>query len=267
MATAYQVEQLTNHWLPMKLTKSTLDKLPLPEDTPTFYRDDEIRGFGVKVFPSGVKTFFLEKRVAGKPKRISIGRYGEEFTTEQARKEAHKLAGKIAAGTDPIAEKKEAELKTVTLGEAYADYLKARKDLKPKTLKNYGHVMDNSFADWRAKPLLAITKDMIGKRHTKLGEQNGEAWANLSMRVLRALFNFAAGQYEDSQGRSLITENPVKRLSQTRAWYRVDRRQTVIKPHELEAWFTGVMALPNETLRPTFRTRKYSASPSPWCGQ
>jgi len=48
------------------------------------------------------------------------------------------------------------------------------------------------------------------------------------MRVLRALFNFAAGQYEDSQGKSLITDNPVKRLSQTRAWYRVERRQSFI---------------------------------------
>jgi integrase len=69
------------------------------------------------------------------------------------------------------------------------------------------------------------------------------------MRVLRALFNFAAGQYEDSQGKSLITENPVKRLSQTRAWYRVERRQTFIKAHELEAWHNGIQCLKNETLR------------------
>ena len=56
----------------------------------------------------------------------------------------------------------------------------------------------------------------------------------------RALFNFAAGQYEDSQGKSLITDNPVKRLSQTRAWYRVERRQTFIKSHETLSWYTGV---------------------------
>jgi len=88
---------------------------------------------------------------------------------------------------------------------------------------------------------------MIAKRHTKLGEENGEAWANLSMRVLRALFNFAAGKYEDSQGRSLIPENPVKRLSQTRAWHRVGKRTGHIKASQLAAWFQGVLALPNET--------------------
>jgi len=53
------------------------------------------------------------------------------------------------------------------------------------------------------------------------------------MRLLRALFNFAAGQYENAQGKSLITENPVNRLSQTRAWYRVEARQTFIKSHDL----------------------------------
>ena len=69
------------------------------------------------------------------------------------------------------------------------------------------------------------------------------------MRLLRALFNFAAGQYEDAQGKTMITENPVKRLSQTRAWYRVERRQTFIKSHDLAAWYDGVQTLQNETLR------------------
>jgi hypothetical protein len=78
--------------------------------------------------------------------------------------------------------------------------------------------MKESFSDWANKPLLDITKDLVAKRHSKLGESS-EARANLSMRVLRALFNFAIMQYEDAQGRVLIADNPVKRLSQARAWY------------------------------------------------
>ncbi len=73
--------------------------------------------------------------------------------------------------------------------------------------------------------------------------------ANLAMRLLRALFNFAAGQYEDTQGKSLITENPVKRLSQTRAWYRIERRQSFIKAHELAPWYEGVQQLQSDVLR------------------
>jgi integrase len=232
----------------MRINNTEINKLTIPADKPVFYRDDEIKGFGVKVFTSGAISFFLEKKINGKGKRITIGRYGE-LTAEQARKQAVKLAGQIASGGDPIAERKEKELKGVTLGQAFADYLATRKDLKPKTLKDYNRVISTAFEDWNNKPLLSITKDMIAKRHTKLGEENGEAWANLSMRVLRALFNFAIGKYEDSQGRSLVPENPVKRLSQTRAWYKVDKRKGHVKPGQLAAWFRGVLALPNETLR------------------
>lgn len=73
------------------------------------------------------------------------------------------------------------------------------------------------------------------------------------MRFVRALFNFAAGQYEDSKGQSLIAENPVKRLSQTQAWYRVDRKQTVIKPHDLAPWYRAVMGLLDDS---RIRTRE-----------
>jgi integrase len=38
----------------------------------------------------------------------------------------------------------------------------------------------------------------------------------------------------------------VKRLSQTRAWYRIERRQTVIKAHDLAAWYSAVMNIKND---------------------
>lgn len=93
------------------------------------------------------------------------------------------------------------------------------------------------FADWQDKAITDINKDMVSKRHNKIGAETGEAYANLSMRFLRALFNFAIAQYEDGSGHSILRENPVMRLTQTRAWYRVDRRQTVIKPlTDLQWW-------------------------------
>ena len=53
------------------------------------------------------------------------------------------------------------------------------------------------------------------------------------MRFLRALFNFAIAQYEDGSVHSVLRENPVMRLTQIRAGYRVDRLQTPIKLHQL----------------------------------
>src|SRR3990167_7421040 len=233
----------------MKITKLVVDKILPPKDRDqVFYRDDQLKDFAVRVTASGVKSFVIEKIIGNKVKRITLGRFGE-LTVEQARKEAQKLMGKIAIGIDPIAEKKSTKVKAVTLAEVFQDYLKSRKELKPKTLYDYNNLIRVAFNEWKNKPLLSITKDKIVKHHERLGTERGAAYANQSMRVLRALFNFAAGQYEDSQGKSLIVDNPVSRLSQTRAWYRIERRHTFVKSHELVAWYQSVMNLQNETLR------------------
>lgn len=232
----------------IKLTKSVVNKAKSPKDKDqAFIRDVELKGFALRITARGVKSFIVETTIGNKVRRMTIGRYGK-LTAENARNEAKKILGNIASGGDPIAERKQARAKSVTLKEVFTDYLKARKSLKPSTVYDYERVMKESFADWGNKPLLDITKDLVAKRHSKLGEAS-EARANLSMRVLRALFNFAITQYEDVQGRALIADNPVKRLSQARAWYRVERRQSYIKSHELAPWYEGIKKLENKTLR------------------
>jgi integrase len=236
----------------MRLTKIFVDKLMIPissgkSTAQKRYYDDTLKGFGVRVTSGGTKAFFVEKNISHKLRRITIGRY-PDLTVEQARKEANKLLGKIATGIDPVAEKQASKVKSIQLNQAFEDYLKVRKTLKPKTLYDYKRIMTIAFKDWQNKPLLSITKDNISKRHEVLAEKHGKAYANLAMRMLRAVFNFASSQYEDAQGRSLISENPIKRLSQTRAWYRIERRQTFIKAHELPHWYKAVTELSNETL-------------------
>ena len=227
----------------MKLTKTAIDKLTLPtEGNQKRYYDETFRGFGVRVTANGAKSFFIEKMVGQKQKRLTIARY-PELTVEQAKKEAIKLLAKIATGIDPVVEKKALKQRGITLQKALEDFLNARKAMKASTSAEYQRVFNQVFPDWLDKPLLVITKDMVAKRHEKYGKERSEAGANLGMRILRAVFNFAAGQYEDEKGKALILENPVKRLSHTRAWYRIDRRQTVIKRHELAVWYEGLQQL------------------------
>lgn len=233
----------------VKINKTFVEKaeVPVGKDQ-VFYRDSELKGFALRVTAAGTKSFVVEKNIGNKIRRITLGKYGA-LTAEQARKEAQKTIGQIATGIDPIAEKQGMKINNMTLNDVFNDYKKARKSLKHNTLYNYERVLNVAFAGWVNKSFLSITKDKVAKHHEKLGKESGEAYANLAMRLLRALFNFAAGQYEDAQGRSLVIENPVKRLSQTRAWYRVERRQTFIKAHELAPWYAGVQRLENETLR------------------
>ncbi|MCW8410135.1 integrase family protein [Legionella sp. PATHC035] len=238
----------------MRINKTNIENLDIPkpikagQSAQKKYYDDNLKGFGVRVTSGGTKAFFVEKLINRKLNRITIGRY-PEISPDMARKKATELLGQIAMGKDPVAEKRAQSMREITLNEVFQEYLQTRKTLKSKTINNYTHMIDKAFPTWKNKPMLSFTKDHISKHHEKLGTEHGEAYANLAMRVLRALFNFAAGQYEDAQGKSLIMENPVRRLSQTRAWYRVERRQTYIKSHELKAWYAGLKTTQNEVLR------------------
>jgi integrase len=232
----------------MRLTKSSVDAAKAAEGRDqVFYRDDLLKGFALRVTANGAKSFIMEKLIDGKVKRMTLGRYGE-LTVEQARKEAQKLMGKIATGINPLAEKQVQKVKALTLNGVFQEYLKTRK-LKPKTANDYTLLFRNVFADWQNKAFLSITKVEITARHTQIGTNNGKAYANLAMRLLRAIYNFAEIHYKDKQTEQLSIENPVLCLSKTHTWYRIARRKTYIRSHQLAAWHQSVMNLKNETLR------------------
>jgi integrase len=230
-----------------KLTKSIVEAIPYPETGQKFYRDSEIKGFGLRVGTAS-KVYIAESKVSNKTVRVTIGRHGI-FTAEQARQEAKKILSTIARGINPNDADKAKRARGVTLSEVFQAYLVARSSLKPRTVYDYKRLMGTYLADWQNKPLVEISKDMIERKHREIGERS-PAQANLTMRFVRALFNFALGQYEDSAGNPIITDNPIKRLSQTRSWYRVDRRNTVIKAHELPAWLKAVHNLNDDAIGP-----------------
>ncbi|MEW8382869.1 MAG: tyrosine-type recombinase/integrase [Candidatus Thiodiazotropha taylori] len=235
----------------MRITKTAVEQAPIPETGQAFYRDDTLKGFALRVTAGGAKSFVVEKRINRKVKRKTLGRFGE-MTAEKARKEAIKFLGQVADGQDPIAEVKDQEAESVTLREVFELYLKVRAGLKASTVQDYQRLMREIFKDWQDRELRNITKDMVQKRHQDYGKRS-QARANNAMRLLKAIFNFARGQYEDSQGRSFFPENPVDRLSHVKAWYRVERRRTLIKKSELPAWFSAVEQL-REAGDPTSET-------------
>jgi hypothetical protein len=91
-----------------RLTKRTIDALkPCGKLYAVF--DGQVKGFGVRVMPSGVKTFVLEYRPHGggrgvSKQRLTIGRYGG-MTAEQGRRAALDALARIRLGDDPQAER------------------------------------------------------------------------------------------------------------------------------------------------------------------
>lgn len=236
--------------IPVKLNKSSIDKLNTPESGYALHWDDTLPGFGLRITASNIRSFIVQKRINGKEHRTTICRYGI-LTPEQARREAQIFLGEVAQGNNPITAKIKARVESVTFREATAAYLESR-TLKSRTICDI-HQAFKGLEDWGNKPLSSINREMISKRHHALGELS-PARANLAMRYLRAVFNFAIAHYTDKDGHPLIVDNPVKRLSQTRAWYRIDHRVTVINPHQLKPWFDAVTSLSNEVARDYFLT-------------
>ena len=71
----------------------------------------------------------------------------------------------------------------------------------------------------------------------------------MGARTLRAVLNYAGAKYETGNGVSILPDNPVKRISQTRGWFKANRRTGHIKAHQLETWFQAVLHIDNSTIR------------------
>jgi integrase len=230
----------------INLTKAAIDALASPPaGKRAYYTDTKIAGLQIVVTDRGVKSWYLYRRTGpnNRPKRHFLGRY-PNLTTDLARRKAEQWRGDIASGNDPTAERRAARVRGVTLEDAFVEFKKVRSErLKPSTLADYSRFLETVFADWRSRPAVAITRDDVSARHQKITKENGPAHADLALRFLSALLNFASFRFESATGEPLIPHNPVKRLSQTGAWNRSKRRTTYIKPHELKPWFAGLEKL------------------------
>lgn len=147
-----------------KLTKRCVDAAE-PKDTDFFVWDDELPGFGLRVFNSGKRSYLVQYRAGGRTRRVTIGPHGS-WTPEEARREARSLLGRIAKGDNP-AEEREIDRKTITVTELCQRYFtdadhglilgKKRQPKKPSTL-----LTDRGRVDRHIIPLLGsrLVKDV-----------------------------------------------------------------------------------------------------------
>lgn len=224
----------------LKLTQTAVDKLPSPPKGKQIdYWDTELKGFGCRVSPTS-KTYIVLKRINGKQSRINLGKHGV-IKTAKARDLAITALAKLNEGIDINKEKAKLRIKKLTLEQAYSKYLESRPQMRPGTIRVDTSLLNATLSDWKDKALADITREMVARRHLKIAKESGENNANNSMRFLRRIYNFASSLIDGE-----LNDNPVHRLSDSRQWFKVDRRQTVIKPHELKPWYDAVTSLENK---------------------
>ncbi len=129
-----------------KLTKRAIDALrPDATGGDVFAWDAELRGFGVRMKPSGSASYVIQYRTAqGRTRRLAFSKLGT-ITPAEARSKARRLLAEAEDGGDPSAQRHE-EREAKTVAELCALYLDAaraglvltrfRRPKRPSTIMN-----------------------------------------------------------------------------------------------------------------------------------
>ena len=210
------------------LSKRSLEALE-PADKPWIAWDDKLTGFGVRVQPSGTKTFVVNYRVGeggrrAPNRRVSIGKY-PRISPEKARHRARQIFGRVALGEDPAKERVQTR-SMPTLEEAFEDYMAANPNRKAITVQRYRQSIRVNLPDWRARPLDAISRRDVERKFDLITEQHGWAAANQTISLLRSIFRRSCVDHEGLR-------NPVELWLAGGGRYHPKRRRRISAPSEL----------------------------------
>jgi integrase len=173
------------------ITKRVVDSAePQQNKNGYFIWDDELKGFGVRVMPSGRKTYWAQYRIGGRSHRVSCGVHGH-VTAEQARQKAKDIFGRVARGVDP-AEVIATHRQTPTVAEVCDRFIEQHVDvrLKPTTQYEYKRnirlFIKPAFGNHK---IVDIKRADIADLHHKFHHKPYQA--NRTLGVLSKLFNLA----------------------------------------------------------------------------
>ncbi len=214
-----------------KLTKRVVDSAEPRESRYTIFDAGEgsVKGFGLRVFPSGSKSWVFEYRAGdggrrAAKKRVTIGS-ASDFTADQARRLADNFRSRAKTGEDPQAEKAQRR-KAMTVAELAAVFLSDHVEAKRKgrTHQHYKDVLTRIVIP-EIGPAKAntVTRSDIARIH--LGWKHTPFQANRMLAIVASMYGFAAR-------RGLVAEglNPARHIEK----YAEDRRERFLSAAELE---------------------------------
>jgi integrase len=193
------------------------------------------RGLSLDILPSGKMSWLYRYRLDGKYGKVNLGHY-PDLSLKAARDKRDKLAGQVASGKSPAAEKKleRAGLTTNPTVREFGDrYFKEQvvsnwKD--PKTIRRY---LDNeifpALGDRLLKDVTALDVQSLVYRK----RDNGQVAAAIQLRgVLKRLFDYAIET-------RLVTINPAAMVA-TRYIGKARKRSRVLTPSEIRLYLRTI---------------------------
>jgi len=224
----------------------TVKKLEAIEAAPAgkrvefFDTDKNGHGLGLRVTDTGSKTFFVRRRVAGKPVRTTLGTF-PALPLDDARKMAAGTMGAIARGEDPNAARRAARVAR-TFGELFDWYTGALGQHKPTTLEGYRQTYGKHLAEWGKCKANEITRADVRDLHSTITKGGATYAANRTIALVRAIYNRAIKQ-------DLIDcPNPAIGVQLNRE----ESREVRLLPSQLGAFLDAAESYPDEALRDFF---------------
>lgn len=225
----------------LNFTKASLTALPpAPDGKLATYYDTKVGGLMLLITSRGAKTFYVYRRINGRPERVKLGRF-PEMTVDLARLKAHETNGAIAAGQDPAAAKRESRA-ALTFGELFEWYMNEPKKTGPRSAKTeleYRKQFRLHLTSMAGKKPAQISEREVEALIRQVGRDGGPYMANRVLALVRAVFNRAIRK-------GLIKgHNPATGVEPFMERSR-DRR---LMPHEVERFLAAVADEPNDTVR------------------
>jgi integrase len=247
----------------LKMTKTTVAALaaPDPSGRQTLYWAQGTSTPGLGILVSGVsptKSWICQGNLPnGKARRITLGPVAV-LTLEQAWEQAKPKLAAILQGNDPKLTVQQREIATMTVAEAFDDYLETASNLKPATIRMYrssmrhlGPLAKRALRDITAdeveRQFRSITADVM-QRHEAgqiRGGVNvtGKAIANCAMRLLGSIWEFQA------ERNTKLGANPIRGRRFKKQWHNLDRRTRLIPIDQLADFYQAARHLPSDIQR------------------
>lgn len=186
--------------------------------------DGELPGFGVRVYPSGKKSFVLKYRVKGLQRMAVLGEYGSGYTLDQARADAEEWRAMARRGTDPQEARKAAQVKGRTFGELLAHHIENNRRRGNKTWKKDQRRFELYIpARLKSRPANEVIHADIDKLHKAAHYAPYEA--NRTLTSIRTAFN-RGRHWEFGLDPVVNPADGVEKFPET-------KRKVWVRPHEM----------------------------------